>query len=232
MLTVGRGFGAKGQQGRDVLKNVFTRDAAARDAMLDVGFALDGSTPLALDLNTKQVVFGEAALHHIEQDRVFGSQFATTFEAPEHVQAMVDAQYSVMRDNTADIPDAQFATVKTWPDASVRFWIHARHFASGLTWAQAVAAAPHGELIKLVGLVIRYAPSVGGARTVYLGEDTRILEWAEGAARALTSTASPAEGSAVNAFVAAPDDAAKKTAVAGLGARFFQTSAGWRKLVL
>jgi hypothetical protein len=221
LLTVGRGFGAKGSQGRLVLKEAIEHDAEAGERLLDVGFTVRGGIPLALNLQEKTVAEGDAALHLVEQDRIFGSQFASTFEDPAHIQAMVNAQLVAMRENAANIPNAVFDRVKRWPDASIRFAIHSRHFAGGLTW-EGNFAPTNGDLLQLAKVVLRYCPHLTTSRgaLLYLQEDTRALEWADDALRGRLTPCAEPEREAAAAIAA---DSGAQQAAAGARAAVAET---------
>lgn len=194
LLTVGRGFGVQGGQGRDVLQTVFASDPLARDLMLDVGFTVDGGKTLALDVSTGHVLEGSAALHLIELNKPIFSQFMHTFEDnPDHQQEMVNAQFTVLRQHAANIPEQVYKGgdyngkhLTPWDDNVIRFGIHLNHFASGLDWPRMIRdgtdSSGKGDILKLARIIAPYCnpKEAHGSATVLTGEQTRLLEWGEG----------------------------------------------------
>ncbi|WP_163573142.1 hypothetical protein [Fodinicola feengrottensis] len=108
LMTVGRGFGVQGGQGAAVLNAFFSADASAKSALLHVGFTVEGTTAVVVDTEHQVVLRGDAALKYITLNKAIYSQLANTAESPAHIDKMSDAQFGVMRDNAAKIPQEVF----------------------------------------------------------------------------------------------------------------------------
>ncbi|GAA1662105.1 hypothetical protein GCM10009765_09460 [Fodinicola feengrottensis] len=187
LMTVGRGFGVQGGQGAAVLNAFFSADASAKSALLHVGFTVEGTTAVVVDTEHQVVLRGDAALKYITLNKAIYSQLANTAESPAHIDKMSDAQFGVMRDNAAKIPQEVFdggtyvepaqkpskAVPKPGPPRSVtitapwnvdvmRFAVHLKHAAGGITWNRMITEGTgsdgRGDINKLAGLILPHLP--------------------------------------------------------------------------
>lgn len=217
MWTIGRGLGVKGGQGLEVLETVFAADPDARNAMVQVGLAVEGGKVLALNVDDETVLQGDVALHHIELNKAIFSQFIHTFQSPAHIQAMVNAQWSVLRKNAANIPEQVFKggvwtwtegkgkskvtkmkTLVPWDDDVILFGVHANHFAPfGVSWSRMIRygtdASGKGDVVRIARLVGPYLSpkEIHGEAIVFPNEETRILEWGNHVFRNMLEPAKP-----------------------------------------
>lgn len=218
LMTVGRGFGVSGGQGAQVLRDFFTADPVAKSALLHVGFAMDGTTPVAADPGGQRLLRGDAALRHIELNRAVYSQLANTAESPTHIGQMTNAQFGVMRHEAADIPPEVFEGPAAWNVDVMRFAIHLKHAASGFTWAHMVrhGTGPdgRGDINKLAGMILPLLPpqTAHGAGRRWEGEENRMLEWGEHIV-----------GKQLTRIAALPD-----AATVPAGTRYFTVSGGFK----
>jgi hypothetical protein len=194
-MTVGRGFGVADEQGGETLRDFFKKDPSAESALLHIGFAMDGTTPVVVDVEHERLLRGVPALRYIEKDRSVYTQFSNTGEAPSHIMNMTNAQFGVLRRHAAKVPQEVLdggifvgpkgkTVIKSpWGTDVLRFGVHAQHFAPVLKWHRLIQEGTdkdgRGDINKLAALVLPHCGgrSKHGAGMLWNAEDTRVLEW-------------------------------------------------------
>jgi hypothetical protein len=144
-VTLGHGFGAAGGL-QQMLNALFARDAAARDAFLDAGVALDGAQWLLVDTERGGVEVGTNALRLLQVDPKLLSVFVTIAEDPQHAQANADTQFNELLKGGGKIPDY----ANEWKEWPTRLAMHLAHWLPAYSWKMNDYSQTNGELIEIV----------------------------------------------------------------------------------
>jgi hypothetical protein len=130
------------------LTRFFEQSPESRDALRELGFAIEDGTFRALDTAEKQMKEGDEALRVVAKSRELQTRFVDLAEAKATRQIWADAAWEVVRAHAADVPDAVLKN-DAWTDELIVFVAHLVH-SGGKTWGQWAEAFPKPDARRIL----------------------------------------------------------------------------------
>ena len=194
-VTWGRGMAASGGQLQDFVQRMLDKDPAVRRDFRKFGIDIAGKQFQVVNTANGAIEVGDEALELLEGKKELLASLIALGNA--HHQALVDAQWAVMKDNAAKVPDWAL----DWSEEAIQLVAHMTHGGSAYGWmakgkdaagrpsGDELYKATNGDIGKILSTWGRLRAGAPEANGVYLiaSQDHHMVElrtWGGGAGAA------------------------------------------------
>ena len=156
-FTWGRGFAGTGLL-NDVIKELFSSSSTIKTQFINIGIAMDSNNKLVVvDGANGNISSGTSGLTLIKNSNPLLSFFIEVASHDDSKQDVADAQFEIMKDNAADVPDYTYdessnAYKGNWSDDSIRLLAHLSHWMGNGGWTvhKDSFQDTNGDLLKII----------------------------------------------------------------------------------